>query len=150
MAVLTAIAIGLGAASVYSQRQAAKAQEKSMKAQQRQADIANARERRAAIRNARVMTASVESQGAVTGTSGSSGVAGSLSNIGSRMGENLGFLGQNQQLAMQASNANMEAAKWASRSEMFSTASGLATQAGKLYTGDTPKAAGVNFRTKGQ
>lgn len=134
-AVIGAVATAYGA---YSQRKSAKAAERANRAQQRQADIANARERRAAVRNRRVAMASVESQGAVTGTSGSSGIAGSLANISSRMGENLAFLGQNEELVAQASNANIQAAKWASRAATAQSIGDLATMFGGMYGGPSP------------
>lgn len=138
MAVLTAIATVAAVAGAYSQRKAAKAQAKSYAAQQRQADIANARERRAAVRNARVAQASVESQGAITGVSGSSGIAGSLANIQSRLGENVGFLGQNQQLSSQASQANIAAANWMARANTFNAIGEIAQASAKQFTGPTP------------
>lgn len=124
--------------SAYSQRKAAKATERAYRAQQRQADIANARERRAAVRNRRVAMASVESQGALTGISGSSGIAGSLANISSRMGENLAFLGQNEELAAQASNANIQAARWASRAATAQSIGNMATTLYTMYGGPSP------------
>lgn len=142
MAVLTAIATAAAVVGAVSQRKAAKAQEKSYKAQQKQADIANARERRNAVRQARVMQASVESQGANTGTTGSSGISGSLSNIQARLGENLGFLGTQQQLASQASQANIEAARWMSRANTAQAVGNIASAWDKRTGGQTPSPTG--------
>lgn len=129
--------IGAAAAvgSAYAGQRQASAQRQSIRAQQRQADIANARERRAAIRAARLARASVESQAATTGVVGSSSVAGSLSNITSATNENLSFLDQNQQLMSQASRANQQAARWQSMGQTFDVFTQLA---GKLE-GRVPK-----------
>lgn len=140
MALVTSVVVGAAATAygAYSQRKSAKAAERANRAQQRQADIANARERRAAVRNRRIAMASVESQGALTGISGSSGIEGSLANISSRMGENLAFLGQNEELAAQASNANIQAARWASRAATAQSISNMATTFGTMYGGPSP------------
>lgn len=130
MALTTALVVSAAASigSAYSQAKAAKAQKKSIAAQQRQADIANARERRNVIRQARVARASVESQAAVTGLKGSSASEGSMANIQSRLGENLSFLSQNQQLSEQASRANQDAAMWASRANTVASIGSLANR----------------------
>lgn len=133
MGVLTAIALGVMAvgtvASAQAQRKSAKQQRKAIEAQQRQADLANARERRSAIRNSRVMRASIESQAATTGLVGSSAAQGSTSNVQSRLGENLSFLDQNQQLSAQASIANQRAADYASKANSWTAFAGMGKMA---------------------
>lgn len=146
MGVMTTIAlVGMAAGALYSgvqQRKAAKEQRKAIRAQQRQADLANARERRSAIRNARVNMASVQSQAALTGLTGSSAASASMSNIGSRLGENLSFLDQNIQLAQQASVANDRAAGYMSKAAMGQTVSELFSMMASKGGGSKPQGTG--------
>ncbi len=135
MALITA-AVVFAAATVYSgvqQRKAAKAQRRSIKAQQRMADLAAARERRGAIRNARVQQASIESQAANTGLMGSTAAAGASGNVTSRTNENLSFMDMTADLAQQASRANEQAAKYQSNAETGKTVASLASAAGGIY-----------------
>lgn len=144
MAVVTS-AIVVAAAAVYGglqQRKAAKEQRKAIRAQQRQADLANARERRGAIRQARMNMASVQSQAALTGLTGSSAASASMSNIGSRLGENLSFLDQNMQLSQQASVANERAAGYASKAATAQTIGSIASSWGGMYSGPKPQGTG--------
>lgn len=149
MGVITAIALGIMAVGTYQQVKAskasAKAQRAAIAAEQRRADIANARERRGAIRNARVARASIESQAATTGLVGSSAAQGAMNNVQSRMGENLSFLDQNQQLSAQASQANMLAAKYASKANMWGSVVGMGQMlmgASGNFSGAKPAGAG--------
>ena len=144
MALTTLAVIGAVAAvgSAYSQYKAGVEQKKSIKAQQRKDDIRASRERRMAIRNARVARASVESQAALTGLYGSSAAAGSMSSIQSRLGEMLSFLDQNAALNAQASQANQNAANWASRSNTFQAVGSLAGAASRIYAQPAPTAVG--------
>lgn len=149
MAVLTTTALVLGgiaaAGAVYSgvqQSKAASAQRKAIRAQQRQADIANARERRQAVRQSRILRASVESQGALSGLQGSSALSASMSNVTSRTNENLSFMDQNQQLSAQASAANNAAAAYASRASYGQTVTNLSMAAMNMYTGPKPQGTG--------
>lgn len=133
MGVMTAIALGVMAVgtvmSAKAQKDSVKEQRKAIRAQQKQADLANARERRTAVRNARVMRASIESQAATTGLVGSSAAQGSTSNVQSRLGENLSFLDQNIQLAAQASTANERAAKYAGQASSWGGVAGMGKMA---------------------
>lgn len=144
MALVTAAVVTAVAAvgSAYMSYKQGKAQEKAIRAQQRQADLRNARERRQAIRQARVARASVESQAALTGLTGSSAARGSISNIQSRLGENLSFLDQMVALSNQASAANEEAARYATMGGIFQSIGGGASAAGKLYGGPAPTPVG--------
>ena len=139
MALVTAAVIGAVAAvgTAYMSYRQGKEQKKAIKAQQRQADIANARERRFAVRNARIARASVESQAATTGLVGSSAAAASMANIQGRLGENLSFLDQNQMLSAQASRANENAATWGSRVVQADGAGGC-TGWGRQHCGRQP------------
>lgn len=146
MGLLTTIAlVGIAAGSVYSglqQRKAGKEQRKAIRAQQRQADLANARERRSAIRQARMNMASVQSQAALTGLTGSSAASASMSNIGSRLGENLSFLDQNIQLSQQASLANEAAARYMSRASIGQTVAQVGQLALGSFGGAKPQGTG--------
>lgn len=138
MGIVTTIV--MAAAAVYSavqQRKGVKEQRKAIRAQQRQADLANARERRGAIRNARVARASIENQAANTGLVGSSAASASMSNVSSRLGENLSFLDQNQQLSRQASVANERAAGYASKAAMGQTVASIAQSVGNSFNGSS-------------
>lgn len=139
LAVVTAVAAVGTAYSTYKQGQE---QKKAIRAEQRRADLQASRNRRQLIRNARVARASVESQASLTGLTGSSAAAGSMSNIQSRLGENLSFLDQNLALSQQASAANEAAARWASRAGISSAIGGMAKTARSLYTGPAPTPVG--------
>lgn len=134
MAAITAGVITAVAAvgSAVSQRNAARAQVRSQRIEQRRADIANARERRATVRNARVARAQIEAQASLTGQSGSSTVAGATASVQQQLGSNISFLDQNQQLSSQATAANISAAKWMSRANTWAalgnSVSAVATQ----------------------
>lgn len=135
MALITSAVI-YAAATVYSavqQRKAAKAQRRSIKAQQRMADLAAARERRSAIRNARVQQASIESQAANTGLVGSTAAAGASGNVTSRTNENLSFMDMTNYQAQQASKANEDAAKYQSRAATGEAIGKLASGVGGIY-----------------
>lgn len=152
MAVLTAIAIGLGVAAVAGtvyqakqQKKAAAETRKAAAADQRRADIANARSRRQAVRDSRVARASIEAQAAGTGLVGSSSVSAALSNVQSRTNENLSFLDQNAQLSAQASAANNAAARYSGRAATGAAISQLASTGFSLalpYTGARPQGSG--------
>ncbi len=136
---LGVIAVAAAGASAYNSHKASKAQRKALAAQQKQADIENARSRRATIRNARVARASVENQAAQSGLGGSSMQAGSISNIQSRMGENLSFLDQSIQTAQQASTANIQAAGYQQRANNWQTVSSMASMGSSVYAGAKPQ-----------
>lgn len=139
LAVITAVAAVGSAVAANKQASATK---KGIKAEQRRADIQNARERRGAIRNARMSRASVESQSALTGLGGSSATAGSMSNIQSRLGENLSFLDQNAQLSAKASAANESAAKWANRGNTMQAIGSMASTTANIYFAPKPQGTG--------
>lgn len=143
---LSSIALGVMAAgAVYGAVQARKGvkeQRKAIRAEQRRADIANARERRFAVRNARVARASIESQAAMSGIGGSSAAQASMANVQGRLGENLSFLDQNQQLSQMASVANERAAEYASRAAMGQAVVNLATTGMSIYGGPKPQGTG--------
>lgn len=141
-AILAAVAIAGVAYSAAQQRKAAKAQARAYRAQQRQADIANARERRMAVRNARVMRASIESQSAVSGLTGSSAASASMSNVQSRLGENLSFLDQNQALSQQASTANIQAAGYMTKAAYGQAVTSIASMGMSTYGGPKPQGTG--------
>lgn len=145
MALVTAAVVTAVAAvgSAYMSYKQGKAQQKAIRAQQRQADLANARERRAAIRNARVQRASIESQSALTGLTGSSASRGSISNVQQRLGENLSFLDQMVALSRQASAANEAAASYASKGAVFGAIGSVAGGAGRMFGGPSPTPVGT-------
>lgn len=147
MALVTAAVVGAVAAvgSAYYQRRSGKEQKKAIRAQQRQADLANARERRGLIRNARVARASIESQAALTGLTGSSSASASTSNVQGRLGENLSFLDQNMQLSEQASIANERAAGYMTKASNIG-AIGSAVSTGLSWFAPRPTPAGSNPR----
>lgn len=123
MAAITAGVITAVAAvgSAVSQRNAARAQSRSQRIEQRRADIANARERRTVVRNARVARAQIEAQASLTGQTGSSTVAGATSGVQQQLGSNLSFLDQNQQLSAQATAANISAARYLTQASTWAT-----------------------------
>lgn len=144
MALVTAAVIGAVAAvgTAYMSYRQGKEQKKAIKAQQRQADIANARERRMSIRQARIARASVESQAATTGLVGSSAAAASMANIQGRLGENLSFLDQMQSLSAQASRANEAAASWGSRAATLGAIGNAANMYGSYFGSPSPTPVG--------
>ena len=151
MALVTAAVVSAVAAvgSAYMTYRQGKAQQKAIRAQQRQADLANARERRNAVRNARIQRASIESQASLTGMTGSSAAAGSISNVQSRLGENLSFLDQMIGLSQQASRANEEAASWASRAGITRAIGGVVSGGLMRFGGPTPTPAGTPAASAG-
>lgn len=144
MALVTMAVIGAVAAvgSAYMSYRQGKEQKKAIRAQQRQADIANARERRFAVRNARIARASIESQAATTGLVGSSAAAASMANVQGRLGENLSFLDQNAMLSAQASRANENAATWGSRAATLGAIGSAATMVGGYFGTPAPTPVG--------
>lgn len=144
MALLTAAIVGAVAAvgSAYMTYKQGKAQQKAIRAQQRQADLANARERRMAVRNARIARASIENQAANTGLAGSSAAAASMANVQGRLGENLSFLDQNQQLSQQASAANERAARYGTMAGILGAIGGGAMSIGGYFGRPAPTPTG--------
>lgn len=144
MALITAAVVGAVAAvgTAYMSYKQGKAQEKAIRAQQRQADLKNARERRASVRQARMARASVESQAALTGLGGSSAASGSIGSINSRMGENLSFMDQMLGLSQQASAANEEAARWARMAGVTGAIGGAANGVGQRFGTPAPTPVG--------
>jgi hypothetical protein len=144
MALITAAVVGAVAAvgSAYMSYKQGKAQQKAIRAQQRQADIANTRERRFAVRNARVARASIESQSANTGLFGSSATAASTSNVQGRLGENLSFLDQNAMLSQQASSANEQAARYGNMANTIGAIGNAAGAIGGRFGAPSPTPTG--------
>lgn len=140
LAIITTVAAVGTAYSAYRQQ---KEQKKQFAIENRRAEITAARNRRQMIRNARVARASVESQAALTGLSDSSAATASMSNIQSRLGENLSFLDQNVALSQQASSANEAAARWASRAGMSSAIGDMARLSRQVYFSPAPTPAGA-------
>lgn len=96
--------------SAQETKAAARAQQRSIEVQQKQADEQSFRQRVAAVREARLRRSSVEAQSAATGTMTSSGYAGAVASVQSQLGSNLSFLDTQQSLSRQASIFNIQAA----------------------------------------
>lgn len=139
-------------------RDQAEAQKQSEQAKSRMAEVQAARERVSQVREERIRRAQVISSAGNQGLgAGTSGVAGSVSSIGSQAGANIGFINQQETFAGDASKANQNAADAAGRagvaaaegaqwqaigafgSSMFKDAGGFTT----IFGGNTNKQAGI-------
>lgn len=135
VAVSTALALGLGAASVgfgyasYKQqkKQAAFAQE-AAGYQKKQSDLSAARQRRDAVRASRQAYASAQTNAANQGSTATSGSLGGLGSILSQGASNVSFLDRFNTLSDQAGVALGNAAEAEGKASMFNFASGLAMQ----------------------
>lgn len=96
MAVLQAIAVGVGVAAVGTVGQAY-ASNKAANQQQKMANIQNARERRMALRSMRMNQRALEGMGVQSGTVGSSSQIGAIGATASATAEGIGY--QQAQLA---------------------------------------------------
>lgn len=139
-------------------RDQAEAQKQSEQAKARMAEVQAARERVSQVREERIRRAQVISSAGNQGLgAGTSGVAGSVSSIGSQAGANIGFINQQETFAGDASKANQNAADASARagvaaaegaqwqtigsfgSSVFKDAGGFTT----IFGGNTNKQAGI-------
>lgn len=123
-AINAAAAIGATAYGAAAQNKAADAQKRSIREQQRIADLKNQREVREQVRQERIKRASILQSGENVGASESSGVLGGAGSVTSQAAGNISFL-DNLASANQASNLFGE--KAASYVESASTARGVAS-----------------------
>jgi hypothetical protein len=159
--VLVGAAVIGAAGAVYSAnkqsaalKNSANAQREATQAQSRSASVQTARDRMAQIREARIRAGAIGAAGGSEGVGQiSSGIAGSISSIGSQAGSNIGAINVAQGFAQTASNAmqvstdqQVKAQRWqqigAISSQVASTAF---TQAGgftTIFGGNTIKKAG--------
>lgn len=77
----------------------ASAQKKELQAQQRMNDLKAARERMQQVREARIKRAQVEQSAANSGAADSSGAISGAQTVTSQIGQNIGFLNQQQGLS---------------------------------------------------
>ena len=100
-----------------AQQQMASAQKESIAAQQRGANVQAARERMQMAREARIRRSQVLATAGLTGmgAAGTAGVTGAVSSIGAQLGANIGTANVLTGFAEIASQANQQAADFASK-----------------------------------
>ena len=151
---LALISGGLQVASMMQQSEAAdrqasamqegaQAQKEAEQAKSRIAERENARARIEQAREARIRVASIQaSTGAAGIGAGTSGVAGSVSSIGSQAGSNIGFINQQETFAGQASAAMQRSADATARAGVASAEGAQWQQIGGLANAAFSQAGG--------
>lgn len=132
---MSGVAIASVAISAYSAISSSQNQKKAMKqqaaanaAQQRATSAEAQRERIKAIREARMRAGQIEGAGGTMGMGqASSGIAGSISSIGSQAADNIGRINVQEGFAAQASAANIAAAKYQSKAATWQAIGSIST-----------------------
>ena len=150
--VVAVAGLGISAVGQFKQQKAAKkaarAQEESLRLQQRSASIRAARERVQQVREARIKRAQAVAGAAIGGTLDSSGLAGGVGGIQSQLGANLAFSQNIEDLGIQATAQNVKASNAQSQSNMWGAVAGFgqsmfsnSSQIGSMFGPQTkPKA----------
>lgn len=103
--------LGLGA-SIFGSLNAAAAQKKALKAQQKQQELADLREKRKLLRQAQIASGSTVNTAAAIGGMGSSGLSGGLASLTNQAQSQIGYQAQSSLLSKQASNYMQTAQNW--------------------------------------
>ena len=139
---LTAVAVGVGAAStihsIQQQKKSAKNQKKAQQAQQRIQEVKAARERRKQVREAQVAQAQVEAGAQASGVTQTSAAVGGAGSIQTQLGSNLSFLDQVGELTQQTSIFNQRAASASSRAATSQAVAGLGLQGASIFAAQIP------------
>lgn len=124
-------------------REGAQAQKEAEQAKARIAERENARARIEQAREARIRVASIQASTGASGIgAGTSGVAGSVSSIGSQAGSNIGFINQQETFAGQASAAMQRSADATARAGVASAEGAQWQQIGGLANAAFSQAGG--------
>jgi hypothetical protein len=150
---LASIGLGLQAFSMIQQadaadnqagamRESTDASKRSEAAKARMAEVEAARQRVSQVREERIMRSQIIASAGNQGMgSGTSGVSGSVSSVRSQASANIGFIGQQETFAGQASAANQASADAIGRANAFQAEGAQWQQIGGL--------AGTVFKDKG-
>jgi len=135
MGIETALLIGSLAVSAYgtvksmsAQKDAGKAQNRALQAQQKSDQLKQARERRDAMREARIRRAAVTQAGENQGAGGSSAAIGGAGSISSQLSSNLSFLDNQAMYSRQTSAALYQANKAQSSAQTYGAVAGFGAQ----------------------
>jgi hypothetical protein len=134
--VLLAVAAAGTVGSLYSQTQAANAQQKAGQAQRRQEALAAAIQRRQQVKAGRQAQAMALQAGENQGVADSSGTKGGAGSAVSQSNANLSFLDKQAGLADFAGGMFDKAARWTNRAQLFSGAADLAMMGYNTAAGD--------------